>query len=173
MHSAQTTNLERPRTAHTLALRPQCRPGAFRNTKEKAISAMQPVNGTGLPITPAEIISPTAPLPASRVEAVEASFFEKAVCLTLSIGRFGNTRKAPLTSVQVQANKSRLRLSKQLLVSPALDKIESYDNGLRSWVQSRCLPMPGVFRGSYLLLLEAIEEVNARLGKAEKIERRS
>jgi hypothetical protein len=135
------------------------------------MSALQAVNGIGQAIAPAEIINPNTPLPASRIEAVEASFFEKAVCLTLTIGRFGNTRKAPLTSVEVRADKSRLRLSKQLLVSPELDEIESYDNGLRSWVQSRCLPMPGVFKGSYLLPLGAIEEVNGRLGRAEKIER--
>jgi hypothetical protein len=78
----------------------------------------------------------------------EASFFEKAICLTLTMGRFGNTRKAPLTNVEVQANKSRLRLSKQLLVSPKLDKIDSYDNALRGWLPSRCLPMPAVLKGS-------------------------
>jgi hypothetical protein len=100
--------------------------------------------------------------------ALEADFFAKAVCLTLAMGRFGNTRKAPLTNVQVQADKNRLRLSKQLLVSPELDRIETFDNGLRVWVQSRCLPMPAVFKGSYVLPLGAVEEVNARLSEKDE-----
>jgi hypothetical protein len=102
--------------------------------------------------------------------ATEASLFEKAVCLTLTTGRFGNTRKAPITNVQVQADKTRLRLSKQLLVCLELDKIESFDNALRTWTQSRCLPMPA-FKGSYVLPLGAVEEVNERLERAEKQER--
>ena len=102
---------------------------------------------------------------------IEASLFEKAVCLTMVMGRFGNSRKAPLALVQVQADKNRLRLSKQLLVSPELDAVESYDNALRSWVQSRCLPMPAIFKGSYVLPLGAIEEVNQRLERADKEER--
>ncbi len=73
--------------------------------------------------------------------------------------------------VEVQADKTRLRLSKRLLVSPELDKIETYDNALRSWVQSRCLPMPALFKGSYVLPLGAVEEVNRRLEAAEKDER--
>jgi hypothetical protein len=110
-------------------------------------------------------------IPAPSALAIEPSLFEKAVCLTLAIGRFGNTRKAPLTNVQVQADKNRLRLSKQLLVSPELEKVESYDSALRTWVQSRCLPMPAVFKGSYVLPLGAVEEVHARLERAEREER--
>ena len=113
----------------------------------------------------------TQPISTATATAVDGNLFDKAVCLTLTMGRFGNSRKAPLTNVAVQADKRRLRLSKQLLVSPELDKIESYDNALRTWVQSRCLPMPAVFKGSYVLPLGAIEEVNARLEQAEKEER--
>jgi hypothetical protein len=101
----------------------------------------------------------------------EANLFEKAVCLTLTMGRFGNTRKAPIANITVQADKKRLRLSKQLLVCPELDKIESFDNALRTWTQSRCLPMPAVFKGSYVLPLGAVEEVSERLERAEKQER--
>jgi hypothetical protein len=54
--------------------------------------------------------------------------------------------------------------------SPELEKIESYDSGLGSWVQSLCLPMPGVFKSSCLLPLGAVGEVNARLAQAEKNE---
>ena len=96
------------------------------------MSAIQDINGTGQAVVPAEIINLNTPVLSGRVETVEANFFEKAVCLSLTIGRFGNTRKAPLSSVEVRADKRRLRLSKQLLVSPELDKSEGYDMLIRS-----------------------------------------
>jgi hypothetical protein len=102
--------------------------------------------------------------------AMPADLFSKAVLLRLSFGRFGNTRKAPLSKVDVAADKSRLRLSKKLLVSPELDAIESFDGKLREWTQGRCIPLPG-FSGVQVLGLDGVEAVNEKLLTAEKAER--
>ena len=102
--------------------------------------------------------------------AMPADLFSRAVLLKLSFSRFGNTRQAPLSKVEVAADKARLRLSKKLLISPELDAVESFDNKLREWVEGRSLPLSG-FSGVKVLALEAIEPVNERLVKAENEER--
>lgn len=74
----------------------------------------------------------------------------KTICLVLKIGRFGNTKKASLAPVTVDADKSLLKLSKQLLDSPELEAIEKFDTSLKARV--RKLAYTSYFKGGVHLI---------------------
>src|SRR6185436_8616204 len=70
----------------------------------------------------------TGPTPGAKVAA-------KTICLILKIGRFGNSRKASLVPVTVDADKALLTLSKQLLDSPELVAITKFDSALTASIR--------------------------------------
>jgi hypothetical protein len=74
----------------------------------------------------------------------------KTICLMLKIGRFGNSKKASLGPVTVNADKKLLRLSKQLLESPELVAIEKFDTALKA--QVRKLSYTSYFKGGVHLI---------------------
>jgi len=57
----------------------------------------------------------------------ETNVLDRAVCLTLSMGRFGNTRKVATALINVDADKARLAVSKRLLDSPELEAVQRFD----------------------------------------------
>jgi hypothetical protein len=79
-----------------------------------------------------------APTPGELVAA-------KTICLVLKVGRFGNSRKANLGPVTVNADKALLSLSKQLLDSPELVKIEKFDTAFKARI--RALAYTSYFKG--------------------------
>ena len=92
----------------------------------------------------------------------EASVLERAVCLTLSMGRFGNTRKVATALINVDADKARLAVSKRLLDSPELEAVQRFDKQLRDWIEAEALPLP-MFRGSYVVPIPSVEKVDQHL----------
>lgn len=82
------------------------------------------------------------------------------VFLRLSQTMIGNTRKVNNSQVEVDADKTMIRVSKQLLESPQLEAIRSFDGKVRAWLDSRCLPFESGIR---LLPVGLIEEVDAKL----------
>ena len=90
-----------------------------------------------------DAIQTQTPSPGSKVAA-------KTICLMLKIGRFGNSRKASLVPVTVDADKALLRLSKQLLDSPELVAITKFDTALSASI--RKLAYTSYFKGGVHLI---------------------
>jgi hypothetical protein len=103
-----------------------------------------------------------APLPAP-----DHGLFERAVCLSLTVGCLGTRRKIPATSVQVEADRDMLHVSKAILESKELDAIKTLDGELRTWLGKRALPSP-FRRGTYLIPLDLVEQVDGRIGEYQE-----
>ena len=86
----------------------------------------------------------------------------KTICLALKRGRFGNVKKASLAQVEVDADKTLLRLSKQLLDSPELKAIQKLDSEVQGYL--RTVAFSSMFKGGvYLIPLAIVEQVEAAL----------
>jgi hypothetical protein len=89
----------------------------------------------------------------------------KTLCLVLKIGRFGNTKKASLAPVTVDADKKLLKLSKQLLDSPELEAIEKFDTALKARV--RKFAYTSYFKGGvHLIPITQVPDVDEILKDA-------
>lgn len=99
------------------------------------------------------------PLPTSNNHGL----FDRAVCLSLAVGCLGTRRKVSSSSIQVEADKDMLHVSKAILESEQLDAIKTLDGEMRSWLAKRALPSP--FRkGTYLIPLALVEQVDEKIG---------
>jgi hypothetical protein len=92
------------------------------------------------------------------------SISEKAVFLSIHFERFGNTRKVATSQVEVDADKTQVRVSKRLLQSESLLQIRRLDHEARAFVEARCLPFE---KGIHVLPLGLVEEVDAELREFE------
>lgn len=99
-----------------------------------------------------------------------ADLSKRAVILAFRTGLPGNRRKVSTSEVEVDADKSMISLSKDLLDSEELKAVRKFDGQVRRWVLTRCLP--SYFReGFYLLPVGLISEVDQELSaKAQERE---
>jgi hypothetical protein len=93
--------------------------------------------------------------------------FDRAICLSLTVGCLGTRRKVPATSVQVEADRDMLHVSKAILESKELDAIKTLDGELRTWLGKRALPSP-FRRGTYLVPIALVEEVDGKIGEYQE-----
>jgi hypothetical protein len=96
---------------------------------------------------------------------------DKSVLLVVDFHQLGNTRKVNTSQIQVDADKTMLRVNKSLLDSPELAAIKTHDGQTRQWLYTRALPSlfkEGVFRVPNTLVVEVDEYLNTR--KAERQE---
>ncbi len=101
-------------------------------------------------------------IPIKREDQEQTNIFEKAVLLNLELRRLGTRRKVASSEVTVNADKDMLHVSKDILVSPELKTVQSFDNESRQIVNKRCLPSN--FRaGLYLLPVDLLEETDVIL----------
>lgn len=89
-----------------------------------------------------------------------------AVGFTLQCRAWGNRRKADMATVETDADKKRMKLSKELIQAEEYDKIKSYLGELRQWVYSRTVP--SFFReGFQLASLKAVAEIEEKMKKSQ------
>jgi hypothetical protein len=87
---------------------------------------------------------------------------QNTICIVVKKGRFGVRRKVNTSQISVQADKSLLALSKCILESPELKKVQQADSAISTYLKSVCLK--SMFRGGiYLLPIGLVEEVNDAL----------
>ncbi len=98
------------------------------------------------------------PLPMEKSHGL----FDRAVCLSLTMGCLGTRRKVAAASIQVDADKDLLHVSKAILESKELDAIKTLDGEVRAWLGKRALPSP-FRRGTYLIPLDLVEQVDAKI----------
>jgi hypothetical protein len=92
---------------------------------------------------------------------------DRAVCLSLTVECLGTRRKVPASSVQVEADKDMLHVSKAILESKELDAIKTLDGEMRTWLGKRALPSP-FRRGTYLIPLDLVEQVDTKIGEYQE-----
>ena len=96
---------------------------------------------------------------------VDLNRFKNAVGFTATFKVWGNTRKANMANVTTEADKRRLKLSKQLIEADEYDRIKSYMSELRQWIYGRTVP--SFFKdGFQLCSLTAVETIESRMKKA-------
>lgn len=99
---------------------------------------------------------------------------DKACCLSLTFGSVGNSRKVSISQVEVDADKTMLRMAKQLLDSKELKAIGHHKSELVAEIKA--IALPSFFRdGIYLVphpAMEMIEGIleNARPKRTELVE---
>ena len=122
----------------------------------------------------------TATIPAPAIAPAPSNLTDKTVCVNVSFGFLGNSKKVPATDIQerddepekgfecpveVDADKTMVRVTKKLLESKELSAIHKVDSGLKGWLREHCLP--SLFRGGiYLVPIALIQKVEAQLSAA-------
>ena len=118
---------------------------------------------TALPVPPGPQPQKVDDIASNGPRPQKVDIASNTVLLSLSLKAPGNTRKATMEGVEVDADKDMLKLSKDLLASPELATIKALDGEIRRWLYTRALP--SMFRaGVYLLPIALLEEVDTRLG---------
>jgi len=105
------------------------------------------------------------PVPTIAIEDKGQDLAQRTVCIKVCLGLLGNTRKVSNSQVEVDADKSLIRVSKTLLSSQELQAIKSLDSEVRHYLYNTCLPFEA---GIHLLPLELIETVDERLREFEE-----
>jgi hypothetical protein len=91
-----------------------------------------------------------------------ARVLERTICLAFSVSRFGTRRKANINAVTVDADKALLGLSKKLLASEHLQKINTVVGNARTYLKETALP--SFFKtGVYLVPMEMVTTIEAKL----------
>jgi len=91
---------------------------------------------------------------------------ERTLCLSLTLGRYGTSRRVDSELVQTDADKKLVRVTKRILRHPLVDAIRKHDGGTREWVVEHSVP--SFFRGGlYLVAFEGVEEVDDYLAERD------
>jgi hypothetical protein len=101
----------------------------------------------------------TATMP-TAIESQGENLARETVCVTVSFGLLGNSRKVSNSAVEVDADKSLIKVHKTLLESKELDAIRKADGELRRYLYDICLPFDV---GIYLLPVKLIQTVDTKL----------
>jgi len=88
----------------------------------------------------------------------------KTVFIKLRLGVFGNSRKVSTAQVEVDADKTLIRVSKSILDSPELEAVRRLDSEIRRFLYTTCLPFD---TGVHLLPIGLIESVETKLCEFE------
>lgn len=87
---------------------------------------------------------------------------DRTLCLALSVSRFGTRRKANMAAVTVEADKALLGLSKKLMASPHLVRINGVVAQTRQYLKETALP--SFFKtGVFLVPMEMVTTIEAKL----------
>jgi hypothetical protein len=95
---------------------------------------------------------------------------DKSVLLVVGFHRLGNARKVSTSQIDVDADKTMLHVSKNLLDAREYDAIKTHDGKTRAWLATRALPSmfkEGVFRLPNTLITEVDDYLTARKTERE------
>lgn len=103
--------------------------------------------------------TPTDQTPAADLGA---RVLERTICLSVTFSRLGVSRKANIAAITVDADKHLLGLSKRLLASKNLTKIDAVVDRCRQYLKETALP--SFFKaGVYLVPMEMVTTIEAKL----------
>lgn len=96
------------------------------------------------------------------------NLYERTVAFSLELHGIGNSRKADINQVEVEASKEKLRLSKKILECEEMEEIRGLDLKLRSYIRARSVPYP-LKAGIYLIPVDLVEEVDAQVERTRPV----
>ena len=88
------------------------------------------------------------------------SITEQAVFVAVRFERFGNSRRVASSQVEVDADKTRISVTKRLLDSQELQEVTRLDHKVIGYLDSKCLPYE---RGLHVLPLGLLKRVDEDL----------
>jgi hypothetical protein len=98
-----------------------------------------------------------ATIPEIEIQGAGLDLAQKTVCIKVRIQRLGNTRKVSTSQVEVDTDKSLIRVSKLLLSSQELRQITNFDAEVRRYLYNTCVPFEVGIRLCPFALLEQLE----------------
>lgn len=102
----------------------------------------------------------------------EVSLDDKSVCMIVDFNKIGNSKRVATAAIEVDADKTMLRVNKSLLDSPEFDAIKQHDGYTKRWLYTRSLPSlfkSGIFRIPNTLLVEVDEYLQERSKERAKL----
>jgi len=102
--------------------------------------------------------APTMPLAAIEIPGLDLA--RKTVCIKIQRSRLGNSRKVSAAQVEVDTDKTLLRISKRLFDCPEYKAIANFDAEISRYLESVCLPFE---KGVHLCPLPLLGEVDRKL----------
>lgn len=75
---------------------------------------------------------------------------DKAVCVGVTLRKWGIGRKGDMSKITTDADKDMMRVGKSLLSSPEYTKISQFDANVRKWIRLRSLP--SLFKDGFYLV---------------------
>src|SRR5260370_13654771 len=96
-------------------------------------------------------------MPLIEVQNMGQNWAQRTVGGKVRLGRLGNTRKVSNSQVEVDTDKSLIRVSKHLLDSKELRSIANFDGEIRRYLYNTCLPFEAGIHLCPLALLEQME----------------
>lgn len=100
------------------------------------------------------------PMPLVEIHSEGPDLARRTVCVKVRLGRLGNTRKVSNSQVEVDTDKSLIRVSKHLLDSAELRTIANFDGEIRRYLYDTCLPFEA---GIHLCPLPLLEHMESKL----------
>jgi hypothetical protein len=108
-----------------------------------------------------------AATPASEVSVRDAkAIMDQVVVLDLVFHRPGIYRKADVGKVETVADKTMLRLNKDIVNRKEYGEAVAVAGELRRWLLARCLPSP-LRRGTYLVPISMVGDISDKIEAAE------
>lgn len=99
-------------------------------------------------------------LPLIELPSIGQDLAQRTVCVKVRLGRLGNSRKVSNSQVEVDTDKSLIRVSKHLLDSKELRTIANFDGEIRRYLYDTCLPFEA---GIHLCPVALLEEMEGKL----------
>ena len=99
-------------------------------------------------------------LPLIELPSIGQDLAQRTVCVKVRLGRLGNSRKVSNSQVEVDTDKSLIRVSKHLLDSKELRMIANFDGEIRRYLYDTCLPFEA---GIHLCPVALLEEMEGKL----------
>ena len=84
----------------------------------------------------------------------------RTVCIKVQRSRLGNTKKVSSSQVEVDTDKSMIRVSKHLFESKEYAAIRNFDGEIARYLEQTCLPFE---RGVHLCPLPLLKQVDAKM----------
>jgi hypothetical protein len=100
------------------------------------------------------------PVPLVEFHSMGQDLAQRTVCVKVRLGRLGNTRKVSNSQVEVDTDKSLIRVSKHLLDSKELRAVANFDGEVRRYLYDTCLPFEA---GIHLCPFALLEQTEAKL----------
>lgn len=96
-----------------------------------------------------------------------SELLKNTVVLSWGMHAWGNRRKADISKIQTESDKSRLNVTKRLIDSPEWDAIIRYNNSVKGWINM--YSVPSFFRDALALVkIDYIDDIEKYLKDAQK-----